>query len=97
MRRTFIRWRAASTAPMYTVQSRPRSAHAVAVATPCWPAPVSQRMRFFPVRFASRHCPSVLLSLCAPVWRRSSRFSVISHPARSERRWARESGVGRPA
>jgi len=47
---------------------------AVAVATPCCPAPVSAMIRGFPIRFASNACPTVLLILCAPVWLRSSRF-----------------------
>ena len=41
MRQTLSAWRSTSTAPMYTVQPSPNSAAAVAVATPCWPAPVS--------------------------------------------------------
>ena len=48
------------------MHSTPSSAHAVAVATPCWPAPVSAMMRVLPMRLASRHCPSALLILCAP-------------------------------
>ena len=35
MRHTLSAWRSTSTAPMYTVQSSPNSAAAVAVATPC--------------------------------------------------------------
>ena len=46
----------------------------VAVATPCWPAPVSAMMRVLPIRFASRIWPMQLLILCAPVWSRSSRL-----------------------
>ena len=46
----------------------------VAVATPCWPAPVSAMMRRLPMRFASSTCPSTLLILCAPVWFSSSRL-----------------------
>ena len=46
----------------------------VAVATPCWPAPVSAMMRVLPMRFASRIWPMQLLILCAPVWFSSSRF-----------------------
>ena len=49
-------------------------AAAVAVATPCWPAPVSAMMRCLPSLFASRIWPSALLILCAPVWQRSSRL-----------------------
>ena len=45
-----------------------------AVATPCWPAPVSAMTRVFPIFFASSTWPSTLLILCAPVWFRSSRF-----------------------
>ena len=46
----------------------------VAVATPCWPAPVSAMSRFLPMRRASSAWPTQLLILCAPVWLRSSRF-----------------------
>ena len=49
-------------------------AQTVAVATPCWPAPVSAMMRFLPMRMASRIWPTVLLILCAPVWLSSSRL-----------------------
>jgi hypothetical protein len=48
----------------------------VAVATPCWPAPVSAMMRGLPMRLASMAWPMVLLILCAPVWFRSSRFEI---------------------
>ena len=46
----------------------------VAVATPCWPAPVSAMMRVLPMRRASRTWPMQLLILWAPVWFSSSRF-----------------------
>ena len=39
---------------MKTVHSSPKSAAAVAVATPCWPAPVSAIRRRFPIRFVRR-------------------------------------------
>ncbi len=45
MRPTFGAWRSMSTAPMYTVHGRPTRAQAAALATPCWPAPVSATMR----------------------------------------------------
>ena len=48
--------------------------HAVAVATPCWPAPVSAITRVLPSRRVSSAWPSTLLILCAPVWARSSRL-----------------------
>ena len=38
-------------------------AHTAAVATPCWPAPVSAIMRVFPIRLASSACPTALLIL----------------------------------
>ncbi len=50
------------------------------MATPCWPAPVSAMTRRLPIRTASRTWPSVLFSLCAPVWSRSSRLSHTSAP-----------------
>jgi tryptophan synthase beta chain len=39
----------------------------VAVATPCWPAPVSAMTRGLPMRRARSACPTVLFTLCAPV------------------------------
>ena len=54
----------------------------MAVATPCWPAPVSAMMRRLPMRRASSTWPSVLLILCAPVWQRSSRLSSDAAAAR---------------
>ena len=53
MRPTFGAWRSMSTAPMYTVHGRPTRAQAAALATPCWPAPVSATTRCAPSRFAS--------------------------------------------
>ena len=53
MRTTLSSWRRTSSAPMYTTHSRSSSAHAVAVATPCCPAPVSAITRRLPMRFAS--------------------------------------------
>ena len=47
---------------------------AVAVATPCCPAPVSAMMRFVPMRRATMIWPSTLLTLCEPVWLSSSRL-----------------------
>src|SRR3970282_22290 len=41
MRYTLIAWRFMSSSPMYTTHSMPKRAATVAVATPCWPAPVS--------------------------------------------------------
>src|SRR5256886_3102671 len=76
----------------------PNQAAAVAVATPCWPAPVSAITRRLPIRRASRSWPRVLLILWAPVNAASSRFSQMSAPptsAVSRRAWY--SGVGRPA
>ena len=67
MRSTFGCWRRMSSEPMYTTHSSPKRAHTVAVATPCWPAPVSATIRFFPSRRASTIWPSALLILCAPV------------------------------
>ena len=79
MRHTFSAWRSTSTAPMYTVHSRPNSAAAVAVATPCCPAPVSAITRCLPMRRVSSACPSTLLILCEPVCVRSSRFEQHAH------------------
>ena len=45
MRKTLRTWRSVSTSPMKTVHSSPSRAAAVAVATPCWPAPVSAMTR----------------------------------------------------
>ena len=97
MRNTLSAWRSTSTAPMKTVQSSPNSAAAVAVATPCWPAPVSAITRCLPIRRVSSAWPSTLLILCEPVWVRSSRLSSTRTPSRSESRWHSVTGVGRPA
>ena len=51
----------------------------MAVATPCWPAPVSAMTRRLPMRWASSAWPSTLLILCEPVWFRSSRLSSTRH------------------
>ena len=67
IRETLGAWRSTSSAPWYTSQGRPKSAAAVAVATPCWPAPVSAMMRFLPILLASSTWPRALLILCAPV------------------------------
>ena len=53
MRSTFGACRATSTAPMKISHSMPKSAAAVAVATPCMPAPVSAIRRVLPMRRAS--------------------------------------------
>ena len=94
---TFSAWRRVSSSPMYTTQSRPKSAQAVAVATPCCPAPVSAITLRLPIRLASSTCPSTLLILWEPVWARSSRLSRTVPPAASENRCAGESRVGLPA
>ena len=54
MRNTLSDCRATSSAPMYTSQVMPSMAATVAVATPCWPAPVSAISRRLPMRRASR-------------------------------------------
>src|SRR6185503_1871066 len=97
MRATLGAWRSTSVAPMNTTQGMSNSAQAVAVATPCWPAPVSAITRVLPIRFVSSAWPSALLSLCEPVWARSSRLSRIrAPPACAVSRAASVSGVGRP-
>ena len=58
----------------------------MAAATPCWPAPVSAIIRCLPIRTVSSAWPTTLLSLCEPVWARSSRLAA---PAR---RGARRAG-----
>ena len=52
----------------------------MAVATPCWPAPVSAITRVLPIRLVSSAWPSTLRILWAPVWLRSSRLSRIRAP-----------------
>ena len=74
MRSTLGACRRMSSEPMYTTHSSPNRAQAVAVATPCCPAPVSAMILRFPRRRASTTWPSALLILCAPVWFRSSRL-----------------------
>ncbi len=80
MRCTLGRWRRVSSTPMYTTHSSPSSAQTVAVATPCWPAPVSAITRRLPILCASSAWPSALLSLCEPVWLRSSRLRYTLPP-----------------
>ena len=63
MRPTLGAWRSMSTAPMYTVHGRPTRAQAAAVATPCWPAPVSATMRVTPSRLASSAWPERVVDL----------------------------------
>src|ERR1044072_6089488 len=80
------------------VQSRAKSAQAVAVATPCWPAPVSAMTRVLPMRRVSSACPSTLLILCEPVWFRSSRLrKTRAPPACSAKRGTSVRALGRPA
>ncbi len=67
MRKTLGFCRSMSFAPMKIVQGSPNRAATVAVATPCWPAPVSAMIRVLPMRIASRIWPMQLLILCAPV------------------------------
>ena len=74
IRKTLSDCRSTSSLPMYTSHWSPRSAAAVAAATPCWPAPVSAITRRLPMRSARSPWPSTLLILWAPVWQRSSRF-----------------------
>ncbi len=88
MRKTLSSWRSMSTSPMYTTHSSPIRAAAVALATPCWPAPVSATTRCLPMRLASRAWPSTLLILCEPVWLRSSRLRSSRHPSSSDSRVA---------
>ncbi len=52
-----------SMVPIYTTHLIPSSAQAVAVATPCCPAPVSAIILDLPMRFANNAWPSALLIL----------------------------------
>ncbi len=52
IRATFGACLAMSISPMYTIHSIPIKAQTVAVATPCWPAPVSAIIRVLPKRCA---------------------------------------------
>ena len=74
IRSTFGAWRWMSSSPMNTTHGSSSRAHAVAVATPCCPAPVSAITRDLPRRRVSSAWPSALLILWAPVWARSSRL-----------------------
>ena len=56
------------------VHSSPKRAHTVAVATPCWPAPVSAMIRALAHAHGQQRLADALLILWAPVWFRSSRF-----------------------
>ena len=83
----------------FVVGSSNKFAHAaaVAVATPCWPAPVSAMRRVFPIIRARRAWPRALLILWAPVCSRSSRFSHRRKPSFSERWGQNVRGVSLPA
>ena len=94
IRSTFGACRRMSSEPMYTTHSSPNRAHAVAVATPCWPAPVSAMIRRLPSRRARTTWPRALLILWAPVWFRSSRLRYSRLPGAN--RSARVMGDGRP-
>ena len=63
IRSTFGCWRSMSSAPMYTTHGSPSSAQAVAVATPCWPAPVSAMTRVLPRRRVSSAWPERVVDL----------------------------------
>ena len=76
---------------------QPNNAAAVAVATPCWPAPVSAIDARLPMRRVSSAWPMTLLILCEPVCVRSSRLSSTRTPSCSDSRWHSVTGVGRPA
>src|SRR5918995_690432 len=77
------------------MHSLPERAETVAVATPCWPAPVSAMIRSLPMRSASSIWPRVLLILCAPVCARSSRLNqTLAPPHLAVRRSANIRGVG---
>lgn len=54
IRKTLRLWRWISFAPMYTTHLMPNKAQAVAMATPCCPAPVSAISRSLPKRLASK-------------------------------------------
>ena len=68
----------------------------MAVATPCWPAPVSAMTVVLPIRLASSTWPRTLLILWEPVWLRSSRLNQTFAPTASENRGPKYSGEGRP-
>ena len=72
IRYTFNAWRIVSSFPMKISHSIPNSAAAVAVATPCCPAPVSAISLVLPIFLARSAWPSTLLILCEPVWFKSS-------------------------
>ena len=86
IRKTLSSCRSMSTSPMYTLHSMSSNAAAVAVATPCCPAPVSATRRDFPIRRASKACPMTLLILWDPVWFRSSRLRSTRTSNCSDRR-----------
>ena len=87
--------------PCRRTHSRPSRAAAVALATPCWPAPVSAMIRGLPIRLREQRLAEHVVDLVAPVWLRSSRLSRIrAPPTCSASRWrlgerARPAGVRR--
>jgi hypothetical protein len=66
MRKTLRAWRTVSTSPMKTVHSRPSRAAAVAVATPCCPAPVSAITRLLPMRLGEQGLTDDVVDLVRP-------------------------------
>ena len=52
-----------SSSPMYTTHGSPNSAQAVAVATPCWPAPVSAMIRRLPEAPGEQDLPDRVVDL----------------------------------
>src|SRR5512136_2243788 len=97
MRKTLSACRCVSTSPMYTSTGIPSAAPTIAVATPCWPAPVSAISRFLPICCASSACPRVLFSLWEPPCTRSSRLRYILHPSFPDAFGQKVRGVSRPA
>jgi hypothetical protein len=64
MRNTFGAWRSTSIGAHVDDAGQAKARRTtVAVATPCWPAPVSAMIRYLPMRRASRIWPSALFDL----------------------------------
>ena len=63
MRNTLGFCRSTSLAPMKIMQGRPKRAQTVAVATPCWPAPVSAMIRVLPMRHREQDLADAIVDL----------------------------------
>ena len=97
MRSTLGCWRAISTVPMYTTHSSPSRAAAVAVATPCCPAPVSAIMRRLPICLRQQGLPQGVVDLVRAGMGQVFALEVDARPAQVRGQAAGKAQRGGPA